>query len=85
MIDDTWVNETTSIQVLLDAEAGISNVLSRYKLVNDASSDLKVIRTTLHRQIECLRGPAPGCYGQDDCSTHILSICPWRMTCGQDT
>jgi hypothetical protein len=80
MTDDTWVNKTTVIQVLLDAEAGISNVLSGCNA--SATADLKIVRATLHRQIECLRGPAPGCYGEDDCSTSILSTCPWRMTCG---
>ena len=82
MIDDTWVNETTAIQVLLDAEAGISNTISNHKVPANAVIELKVIRATLHRQIECLRGPAPRCYGEDDCSTACLSTCPWRMTCG---
>jgi hypothetical protein len=80
MIDDAWVNETTVIQVLLDAEAGISNVMSGCNA--KVAADLKVVRATLHRQIECLRGPAPDCYGEDDCSTACLSMCPWRMTCG---
>jgi hypothetical protein len=80
--DDTWVNETTAIQVLLDAEAGISNAISRHNIKGEAETELKVIRATLHKQIECLRGPAPPCYGEDDCSTMILSTCPWRMTCG---
>ena len=82
MIDDTWVNNTTVIQVLLDAEAGISNAISRHNLGGVVSTELKTVRATLHRQIECLRGPAPDCYGEDDCSTAILSVCPWRMTCG---
>lgn len=80
MIDDTWVNETTVIQVLLDAEAGISNVIPGSNA--KTAKELRVIRATLHRQIECLRGPAPSCYGEDDCSTALLSTCPWRMTCG---
>ena len=82
MIDNTWVNENTVIQVLLDAEAGISNAISRYDIKGKASDELTTIRATLHRQIECLRGPAPPCYGEDDCSASILSTCPWRMTCG---
>ena len=82
MIDNTWVNETTAIQVLLDAEAGISNTISNHKVPAKAVAELNIIRATLHRQIECLRGPAPGCYGEDDCSTAMLSTCPWRMTCG---
>ena len=82
MIDDAWVNETTVIQVLLDAEAGISNTISNHKVPAKAVIELNIIRATLHRQIECLRGPAPRCYGEDDCSTACLSTCPWRMTCG---
>jgi hypothetical protein len=24
----------------------------------------------------------PFCFGEDDCSTQMLSMCPWRMDCG---
>lgn len=82
MINDKWVNETTSVQVLLDTEANISNVISRYKIQDEAAAELAVIRATVVRQIECLRDSAPSCYGNDDCSTACLSTCPWRMTCG---
>jgi hypothetical protein len=82
MIDDTWVNKTTVIQVLLDAEAGISNAMYGENISGDGVALLNTVIATLHRQIECLRGPAPSCYGEDDCSTMILSTCPWRMTCG---
>jgi hypothetical protein len=82
MVNDDWVNKNTSVQVLLDTEAGISNVISRHRILGKAASELTVIHTTVVRQIECLRGPAPSCYGEDDCSTEILSRCPWRMTCG---
>jgi hypothetical protein len=82
MIDDTWVNKTTVIQVLLDAEAGISNAMYGENISGDGVAMLNTVIATLHRQIECLRGPAPPCYGEDDCSTAILSTCPWRMTCG---
>ncbi len=74
MKNNDWINETTVIQVLLDAEAQISNA--------DKAGNLAETRKMLHRQIEVLRGPAPPCYGQDDCSTLILSTCPWRMKCG---
>ena len=82
MIDDTWVNGSTVIQVLLDTEAGISNTISKHGIQGEAETELKTIRATIHRQIECLRGPAPSCYGEDDCSRTILSMCRWRMTCG---
>jgi hypothetical protein len=38
---------------------------------------------TVTQRIEEMRGPAPSCYGEDDCSTAALSTCPWRMTCGR--
>jgi len=82
MINDDWVNNNTSVQVLLDTEAGISNAISNHKIQGKAATELKIIRATVIKQIECLRGPAPPCYGEDDCSTAILSTCPWRMTCG---
>ena len=82
MINDNWVNKDTPIQVLLDTEASISNVISCYKIQDEAAAELAVIRATVVRQIECLRDPAPSCYGADDCSTACLSMCPWRMTCG---
>ena len=82
MENTKWINENTSIQVLLDAEAEISNVIYTYKITGPSADRLTDTRKLLHRQIECLRGPAPSCYGQDDCSTSTLSTCPWRMTCG---
>lgn len=62
------------IQTLLNAEATIAN--------SKPDAYDKKVRKQIHIQIEALRGPAPGCYGEDDCSTLMLSICPWRMTCG---
>jgi len=61
------------LQTLLNAEATLSNL---------GDSD-GLPRKQVSFQIEKLRDPvAPSCYGHDDCSTHILSMCPWRMTCG---
>jgi hypothetical protein len=55
----------TEIQVLLDKEANLAN---RRELV--------------HKQIVVLRGTEPPqCWGNDDCSTNILSQCPWRIDC----
>jgi hypothetical protein len=75
-----WVNENSVIQVLLDAEADISNAIYRDSTLTES---LGPTRSMLHRQIEVLRDTLPPvCYGEDDCSTLILSRCPWRMTCG---
>lgn len=69
------MNEQVSlIQTLLNAEATIAN--------NNPDEYAKKVRKQIHIQIEALRGPAPVCYGEDDCSTLMLSLCPWRMTCG---
>jgi hypothetical protein len=55
----------TPIQALLDKEASLAN---RRELV--------------HKQIVVLRGTEPpACWGMDDCSTQIMSTCPWRIDC----
>jgi hypothetical protein len=55
----------SEIQVLLDKEANLAN---RRELV--------------HKQIKILRGTEPPrCWGMDDCSTQIMSTCPWRIDC----
>jgi hypothetical protein len=55
----------TQIQELLDKEANLANR-----------------RDLVHKQIKVLRGTEPPvCWGMDDCSTNILSQCPWRIDC----
>ncbi len=55
----------TPIQALLDKEASLANR-----------------RSLVHKQIVVLRGTEPPvCWGNDDCSTQILSTCPWRIDC----
>jgi hypothetical protein len=55
----------SEIQVLLDKEASLANR-----------------RSLVHKQIVVLRGTEPPvCWGMDDCSTNILSQCPWRIDC----
>jgi hypothetical protein len=63
----------TELQQLLNSEAKLSN---RGK---SNSPD----RAAIHRKIVELRGKvAPHCHGHDDCSTQMLSTCPWRIDCG---
>lgn len=39
-------------------------------------------RYAVHQIIKEKRGDAPpSCWGEDDCSTHIMSMCPWRIDC----
>lgn len=53
------------IQELLDKEAKLSN--RRYYIL---------------KQIKAMRGEdPPHCWGLDDCSTQVLSTCPWRNDC----
>jgi hypothetical protein len=61
--------EYTPLQNLLNAEASLAN--QRYDI---------------HQKIIEMRGNEPPvCWGQDDCSTSILSVCPWRIDCGDKT
>lgn len=63
----------THLQNLLDQEARLSN---------EGKADSEE-RQQLLTAIRLMRmQPAPVCFGEDDCSTSILSRCPWRMDCG---
>lgn len=63
----------TYIQELLNLEANLSN---------DGKKDSDEYRNA-HIKIKELRGGEPPvCWGEDDCSTLILSQCPWRIDCG---
>lgn len=72
--------DTFDIQALLDIHCEASNIVYRK---TDAELGKKILDLVIP-MIEAKRGPAPICYGEDDCSTLILSMCPWRMTCGKD-
>jgi hypothetical protein len=60
------------IQILLDREARLSNTGQKDDPTYAAA----------HEELKHLRGTeAPVCWGEDDCSTLILSQCPWRIDC----
>jgi hypothetical protein len=64
----------THIQSLLNEEA---------KLSNKGMDKEHPFRKIILAEIRQLRGTeAPVCFGEDDCSTLILSQCPFRMDCG---
>lgn len=63
----------SELQALLDQEAQLSNE------GRGDSEERKKIHTIIRLQRQT---PPPFCFGDDDCSTHILSMCPWRMDCG---
>jgi hypothetical protein len=63
----------SEIQQLLNAEAKLGN----------AGKSNSPDRMAILTKIVALRGTeAPSCHGHDDCSTLILSMCPWRIDCG---
>lgn len=43
------------------------------------SEERKQIHTLIRLKRE--QSPPP-CFGEDDCSTLMLSMCPWRIDCG---
>lgn len=64
----------TKMQDLLNKEARLSNAGKGDSV--ERQETLTLIR--LQRD-EAYR---PSCFGEDDCSTQMLSTCPWRMDCG---
>lgn len=64
----------TSIQDLLDEEAELAN--NGKANSTERKEILALIRL---KRDESNR---PYCFGEDDCSTNILSMCPWRNDCG---
>ena len=59
----TTVEHDPKVQELLDKEANLANR-----------------RHLVHKQIKVMRGTEPPrCWGMDDCSTQILSTCPWAL------
>lgn len=64
----------STIQELLNQEA---------KLSNQGMGKDHSFRKIVLEEIRQRRGTeAPVCFGEDDCSTNMLSQCPWRMDCG---
>lgn len=66
---------TSNLQDLLDQEATLSNTG-----LGDSEE-----RKQLHMLIRLSRDERyrPPCFGEDDCSTDMLSRCPWRIDCGE--
>lgn len=64
----------STIQELLNEEA---------KMSNNGMDKEHPFRKIILEEIRVRRGETqPGCFGEDDCSTNMLSRCPWRMDCG---
>jgi len=69
-----WKEYMTEMQELLNAEARYSN----------AGKGDSAERMRIHTLIRLKRDEQwrPVCFGEDDCSTLMLSTCPWRIDCG---
>jgi hypothetical protein len=64
----------STVQELLNEEA---------KMSNKGMDKNHPFRKIILEEIKQRRGTVPpACYGEDDCSTNILSMCPWRTDCG---
>ena len=51
----------------------------------DESARLGNAKYLVDEEIKKRRGNTPPpCWGEDDCSTEILSRCPWRIDCGKE-
>lgn len=83
MLNNDWITKDTAVQVMMDAECVLTE-LHKYLLDPNMQETASKAKSMLLRQIELLRGPAPSCYGLDDCSTSMLSTCPWRTSCGSE-
>jgi hypothetical protein len=64
----------TPLQELLNEEA---------KMSNKGMDKEHPFRKIILEEIRQRRGQTvPACFGEDDCSTSMLSRCPFRMDCG---
>ena len=61
------------MQDMLDQEAELSN-----NGHGDSEERQQLLTFIRLKRVQ----PAPWCFGEDDCSTEILSMCPWRIDCG---
>ncbi len=68
------VTKMSTIQEMLNKEATLSN-----KGQGDSQERQELLTMIRLKRDEQYR---PVCFGLDDCSTQMLSTCPWRMDCG---
>ena len=66
---------------LPDTEAKIQKLLDEEARLSNAGLSDKPEMQKILEEIRLLRGPAPRCLGEDDCSSMCLSTCTWRMDC----
>jgi hypothetical protein len=64
----------SNLQDLLNQEAQLSN-----EGKGDSEERQKILTFIRLKRI----APPPVCFGEDDCSSQALSVCSWRMDCGE--
>lgn len=69
-----WKEYMTDMQDLLNREAILSNAGQ-----GDSPERQQILTLIRLKRDDTWR---PVCFGEDDCSTLMLSTCPWRMDCG---
>jgi hypothetical protein len=66
----------------------IQDLLNQEALLANTGMGNSEERQQIHTLIRLMRVAADGssespwCFGHDDCTTLVLSTCPWRIDCG---
>jgi hypothetical protein len=84
----TWLSVKVIVNGMKTSLSEIQDLLNQEaQLANSGMADSEE-RMQIHTIIRLKRIAADGssetpwCFGQDDCTTLVLSQCPWRIDCG---
>ena len=65
-----------------DKEITMQDLLNQEATLCNTGHGKSEERQQVHTLIRLKRTDRPPCFGEDDCSTLMLSTCPWRIDCG---
>jgi hypothetical protein len=65
-----------------DKEITLQDLLNQEATLCNIGQGESEERKQIHTLIRLKRTDCPPCFGEDDCSTLMLSTCPWRIDCG---
>jgi hypothetical protein len=65
-----------------DKEITMQDLLNQEATLCNTGHGKSEERQQVHTLIRLKRTNQPPCFGEDDCSTLMLSACPWRIDCG---
>ena len=67
----------------IDKDLTMQDLLNQEAFYSNNGQETSDERMQIHTLIRLKRDDQfkPPCFGEDDCSTLILSSCPWRMDC----